>query len=72
MSDTATGGRRLPKLKPERMTIEWYKDGKWFGSSDEKRIGKFRQAAETFLMNTADRHYYPPEYQGLIRLSYSD
>lgn len=70
MSDVIEPPRR--PLKPEILLIEWKKGDKWFGTTDEKRVGKLREPTERYLMESANRYYYPDEYQGMIRLSYPD
>lgn len=59
-------------LKPETMLLEWKQNGRWYGTTDEKRIRKFRERAEKYLMEHPDRYFYPLEYEELIRLSYAD
>ena len=64
--------RRVPKLRPEKMLIEWERNGRWEGSTDEKLVAPYRHEAERILMLSPVNVYYPPNMLNRVRISYPD
>ena len=55
----------------ETLLFEWrLKNGTWMGNTGDKYSDPYREDALRHLSETPDRHYYIPNFNSRLRISY--
>jgi hypothetical protein len=57
-------------LKAEKVHLEFLKGDIWFGVTDEKYVGPYREEGLRGLQESPERYYYFPWASNKIRISY--